>query len=133
MRCHTRAVDASDPVTSPPGGRAALGWACAVGLAGALGLVGVALVNWAAAALGLFFVRAFLPDTAARLDSGRSVVLPAVAAILSCLTTAVVGGWRLSPSDTLLPPALTGALWGLAGTAVGYAVLWAGFGFNPLG
>lgn len=104
-----------------------------MGVTGALGLVGVALLNWAAAALGLFFVRAFLPDTAASLDGGRSVVLPTVAAIVVCLTTAVVGGWRLSPSDAPLPPALTGALWGLAGTAVGYAVLWAGFGFNPLG
>ena len=126
-------MDAPDPVASSPGSRAALGWACAIGVAGALGLVGVALLNWAAAALGLFFARAFLPGTSAHLDSGRTVVLPTVAAIVVCLTTAVVGGWRLSPSDALLPPALTGALWGLAGTAVGYAALWAGFGFNPLG
>ena len=125
---------AGQPLRPSPGSRSrsAFLWAGGFGTLGALALGGVALLNWAAATVGLFLVQVALPDSGASLDNAR-LLTAAICAIAACLAVALGGGWRLSPEDALLPPALTGALWGLAGTAVGYVVLWLALGFNPLG
>jgi hypothetical protein len=101
-------------------------WAAGVAWVGALVAVPVALLLDAALTALLAFMSIFSPTVAeAEADATGWVVTVAVAAMASCLVTALGSAWVLATTPgSKAPPWLVGTVSGVFGWAVGAGIGW---------
>ena len=99
-------------------------WAAGVAWVGALVAIPVALLLDAALTFVLAIGSIFVP-AAAEADPTEWVVTVAVAAMASCLATALGSAWVLATTpSSKAPPWLVGTASGLLGWAVGAGIGW---------
>jgi hypothetical protein len=99
-------------------------WAAGVAWVGALAAIPAALLLDAAFEVVLAFGSIFVP-AAAEADPTEWMLTVAVAAMVSCLATALGAAWVLATTPgSKAPPWLVGTLSGVLGWAVGIGVGW---------